>query len=306
VQSKVRTGTRSSLFLGLLLFSQAALAGVESTAREYSEKVGSEVQDLAEKLDLMLAGKKYSQENNKTRVNLSQLVSLTEGGKFVQSTDVGINLRLPNTEKRWQARFATYDEEQENRDMQQRRVRTTPRARDPGASVFFFQRLGDFRTSFQPKLQLKNPLEMSYIFKIASETDAKPVKIAPELQLFADAQNGTGEYFSTAFSGQVLERTQLTFDNEEEYHERDHSFSTRHGISMDHSLNESQAVGWAVIASSINHPQFHLDTLNLSTSFAHEYYKDLLKYVVSPFLGFAKADNFKGKAGISFTLTFIF
>jgi hypothetical protein len=219
---------------------------------------------------------------------------------------LGLNLRLPNTEKRWQARFATYDEEQESRDMQQRRVHTAPRARDPGASLFFLRKLGDFRTTFQPKLQLKNPLEMSYVFKIASETDAKPVKIAPELQLFTDARNGTGEYFSTAFSGWIFPRTQLTFDNEEEYHERDHSFTTRHGLSLDHSLSDTQAIGCALIASSINHPQFHLDTLNYSASFAHEFYKDLLKYAVSPFIGFAKQDRFKGKVGMSFTLTIIF
>ncbi|MGZ3724083.1 MAG: hypothetical protein ACXVA9_14165, partial [Bdellovibrionales bacterium] len=136
--------------------------------------------------------------------------------------------------------------------------------------------------------------------------DAKPVKIAPQLQLFADATNGAGEYFSTSFSGKIFSSTQLTFDNEEEYHERDHSFTTRHGVAMDYGLDDSSAVGWALIAGSSNHPHFHLDTLNLSTSYAHEIYRDLFKFVVSPFLGFAKLEGFKGKAGASLTLTVIF
>ncbi|MGZ3724014.1 MAG: hypothetical protein ACXVA9_13820, partial [Bdellovibrionales bacterium] len=152
---------RSSLFSILLIFSVSAAAStLEEKARKASEKVQDEVQDLAEKLDLALAGKKYSKDANTSRINLSQLVSYTEGGKLVKGTDVGINLRLPNVEKRWQARFATYNEEQEERDMQQRRVRTAPRPRDPGASLFFFRKLGDIQTSFRPKLQLKNPLEM--------------------------------------------------------------------------------------------------------------------------------------------------
>lgn len=304
----MRTGIRSSLFLACVLilgpFTSADV--IEKKARQVSEKVQDEVQDLAEKIDLLLAGKKYSAEVNTTRVNLSQLVSYTEGGKFVKSTDLGVNLRLPNTEKRWQARFSTYDEEAERRNMQERRVRTTPRARDAGASLFFLRKLGDIRTTFQPKLQLKNPLEMSYVFKMQSETQYKPVRIAPELQLFTDAVNGTGEYFSTSFSTKVFERTELTFDNEEEYHERDHNFSTRHGLALDHALNDVQAIGCALIATSLNHPQFHLDGLNFSTSFAHEVYRDLLKYSLSPFVGFAKQDHFKGKVGASFILTFIF
>lgn len=290
----------------MLISSTAGAESLESHARGWTEEVREEVQDLAEKLDLALAGKQYSKDKNTTRINLSQLVSNTEGGQIVKSTDVGVNLHLPNTESRWQARFATYDEEQESRDMQQRRVRTTPRARDPGASLFFLRQLGDIRTTFQPKLQLKNPLEMSYVFKMESETGYKPIKIAPQMQIFADAVNGTGEYFSTSFSYKLFERTELTLDNEEEYHERAHQFSTRHGLSMDHALSDNQAIGWALIGASSNHPQFHLDTLNFSTSFAHEVYRDLLKYVVSPFIGFAKIDGFKGKAGISFTLTLIF
>src|SRR6266404_4454264 len=107
---------RSSLFSILLIFSfSSAASTLEQKARGVSEKVQDEVQYLAQKLDLMLAGKKYSTNANNTRINLSQLVSYTEGGKIAQSTDLGINLRLPNVEKRWQARFATYDEEQENR-----------------------------------------------------------------------------------------------------------------------------------------------------------------------------------------------
>lgn len=304
----MRTGIRSSLFLACVLILEpfASADTIENKARRVSEKVQDKVQDLAEKIDLLLAGKKYSSEANDTRVNLSQLVSYSEGGQVVKSTDLGVNLRLPNTEKRWQARFSTYDEEAEERDMQQRRVRTTPRPRDAGASLFFLRKLGDIRTTFQPKLQLKNPLEMSYVFKMQSETRYKPVRIAPELQLFADAVNGTGEYFSTSFSAKVFERTELTFDNEEEYHERDHNFSTRHGLSLDHALNDVQAVGCALIATSLNHPHFHLDGLNFSTSFAHEFYRDLLKYSLSPFIGFAKQDRFKGKVGASFTLMFIF
>ena len=40
---------------------------------------------------------------NNSQVSLSQLVSLREGGQLTNSTDVGVNLRLPNFEKRWQA-----------------------------------------------------------------------------------------------------------------------------------------------------------------------------------------------------------
>jgi len=319
-QSKVRSGIRSSLFLaGLVLFAggraeayqkkgggdNAADATFERRARMATGAVLHQVQNLADKVDLMIAGRRYVDELNNTRVSVSQLITWKEGGAVDKSTDLGVNLRLPNTERRWQARFATYDEDAEERNMQQRRVRTTPRPRDPGASLFFLQRLGDIDVSFQPKLQLKNPLEMSYVLKLKSNATYKKIQVNPEAQFFVDAQDGAGEYFALNFEGALAPRTAWHFDNEEEYHELNHQFSTRHGLAADYGLSDHQALGAAFVAQSLNH-NFHLDTLNLSGSYAEEIYKDLLRYMISPFIGFAKVDNFKGKVGITLTVTVIF
>jgi hypothetical protein len=319
-QSRVRGGIRSSILLaGLVLFAagkaeayqkrgggdNAADVTFERRARMATGAVLAGVQELADKVDLMIAGRRYVDQLNNTRVNLSQLITWKEGGEVDKSTDLGVNLRLPNTEKRWQARFSTYDEEAEERDMQQRRVRTTPRPRDPGASLFFLRRLGDIDVTFQPKLQLKNPLDMSYVLKLSSPANYKKVHVTPEMQLFVDAQNGAGEYFALNFEGPLGPRTEWHFENEEEYHEFNHQFSTRHGVATDYGLSDRQALGAAFVAQSLNH-NFHLDSLNLSGSYAEEIYKDLLRYMISPFIGFASADNFKGKVGITLTVTVIF
>jgi hypothetical protein len=184
-------------------------------------------------------------------------------------------------------------------------VRTQPRKREYGAALFFLKRLGKIKTTFQPRLQLKQPLDMSYVLRFESEAESKPFRLVPKLDLFADAEKGTGEFISLPLITRLAHRLELTFENEEEYHEKGNSFATKHGLTLDYALNDTQGLGWAVILGSENHP-FHLSTIHVSTSFGHEFYRDLFRYVFSPFLVFAKSKGFKGNAGVSLSMHLVF
>lgn len=269
----------------------------------YLEK---KVNQVAEKIDLTLAGKKYTKKANSSSANVNQYVTWSEGGKVRTSTDFGLNLRLPNLEKRWQLRFSSYDEEAENRDLQQKRVRTRPRERDYGAALFFFQKLGKVKTTFQPRLELRDPLEMSYVLRFESSAERGPWRFAPRLDLFADPQKGTGEFVSLEFTVDLSEHTDLSIQNTEEYRERENFFSTQHGISVDYSLTDTQAVGTGLTFGSHNRDRFHLDSLVYSMSYAQVIYKDRLRYGVTPFLGFAKSHGFKGETGVTLNLELTF
>jgi len=278
---------------------------IEDTMLDAGDDIAGGVDWAAEKLDLFLARRKYSNKPNKTQAKVTQLVTYSEGGHIKTSTDFGVNLRLPNLEKRWQLRFTTYDEEEESRDLQQRTLRTAPRERRYGAGLAFWRKLGNVRMAFQPKLELKDPLEVSHVLRFESESETKGVRLRPRFELFARPDKGTGEYFGFDF---VIERGKWEFSlrNEEEYRERGNFFRAGHGVVVDYAINDRRGVNMAVVTDSNNRPSYHLHDIRWSTGYGQVIYKDRLRYSVSPFLSFGKNRNFKGEAGITLNVTLIF
>ena len=215
-------------------------------------------------------------------------------------------MRLPNVEKRWQLRFSSYDEEEESRDLTQRRVRTRPREREYRAGFIFFERLGNIKTTFQPQIQLKDPLEMKYNLRFDSDAKRRTLKLKPRFELFADPNKGTGQYFSIELSFNITEKLDVVFHNSEEYQDYRNLFTVQHGVSIDQSLSDSQAAGLAITSGSINRPSYHLETLTISTSYAKEVMKKVLTYSLSPYLSFSKTRHFKGESGLTLNVEVIF
>jgi hypothetical protein len=275
---------------------------LEQRAQEMTDAFARQIDNTAESIDIMLAGKKYTKKANTSNIRISQFVTHSEGGLTRLSTDFGLNLRLPNVERRWQLRFTSYNEEEENRDLTQQRVRTRPRERDYGAGLMFFEKLGKIRTMFQPRLQLKNPLEISYITRFESEAKVGAVRLMPRLDLFADPVKGTGQFFSLGFAYDLAPRWVLELQNTEEYRERGNFFVTQHEIAVDYALKSDEALGAAITAVSHNRAHYHLEDLTASTTFTHQFSPDRFALSLSPFVTFAHAVHFKGNIGVTLNL----
>jgi hypothetical protein len=260
----------------------------------------------AEAIDLTLAGQDYLHKPNQTRAVFSEMATYGEAKKVSNSGDFNLNLRLPNVERRWALRFSSYDEEREERDLSQRRVRTRSRERDYGAGLGFFQKLGRVRVSFLPRLQLKNPLQMAYTLRFQSDADLHWVQVSPRLDLFADAIKGTGEYAEMPLRFRVNRRSAISFVNSEEYRANLNYFITQHELAYDYTLTYNSGCGASLNATAIRQGAYHLDDLTASISYGQEVYTDRFRYGVAPFLDFSKGYAFKGKAGISVTADLIF
>lgn len=265
-----------------------------------------QVDRAAETLDLWLARKKYTNEANESQAKLSQLVTWSEGGNVKTSTDFGVNLRLPNLEKRWQLRFTSYDEEEERRNLQQRTLRTSPRERRYGAGLAFWQKLGRVRVAFQPRLELKDPLEMSYSLRFETYSVYNSLPVVPRFELFARPDKGTGEFFGLDFIKTINRRWEISWQNEEEYRERGNFFRTGHGVTLDYAINERRGLGFALLTDSNNRPNFHLQNITTSVGYGQVIYKDRLRYSLTPFLSFDKRRSFKGEAGVTLNVAVIF
>ncbi len=272
---------------------------LQDRALESTKYLSEKIEDVATSIDITLAGKKYTKKVNHSAINLSQLISYSEGGDTRLSTDFGVNLRLPNLEKRWQLRFASYDEEREDRDLSQRQVRTRARPREYGASFQFFQSLGKVKTTFQPRLEIRDPVEMSYVLRFESETNISKVRVVPRTDFFTDPEKGTGQFASVEFQYKLSARSDLRFYNNEEYRDFENYFTTQHGLSYDFSLSKVQAIGISAVATSNNRPTFHLQSFSFAVPFARELSRELLTFSLTPFIGFGKGEKFKGRTGIS-------
>lgn len=272
---------------------------IESRILKAGDAVQKAVEKTAERTDLLIAGRRYTRKKNKSSVTYRQIVTWQDGRGVKFPGDFGFNLKLPNLEKRWQLRFSSYDEEADRRNLQEQRVRTTAPPKDYGAGLFFFEKLGNIKTSFQPRLQLSNPLAMSYTLRFENETEAKPVKLNTRVELFADPKKGTGEYASLELRFRLNARTDLGFQNTEEYHERDNYFVTQHGLSLDHSLTPTRAIGTSFVTVCNNKAHYHLDQYTYSWMVVQQVYPDRLQISLTPFLAFYKVLGFQGKTGIS-------
>lgn len=272
---------------------------IESQILKAGDAVQKAVEKTAEKTDLLIAGKRYTKKKNRSSINYRQLVTWQDGRGVKFPGDFGLNLKLPNLEKRWQLRFSSYDEEADRRNLQEQRVRTTAPPKDYGAGLFFFEKLGNIKTSFQPRLQLSNPLRMSYTLRFENEAEIKPVKLNSRVEVFADPKKGTGQYASLEFRFRLTERTDLGIQNTEEYQERDNYFVTQHGISLDHSLTATRAIGTAINAACNNKARYHLDQYTYSWVVVQQVYPERLQLSLTPFLTFYKAAGFQGKTGIT-------
>lgn len=278
----------------------------EERALEAGDEISKGLGSTAELIDITLAGRKYTKKPNPSTLDIRQLFTWTEGGRFRPSTDFGLNLRLPNLERRWRLRFSSYDEEVESRNLTQKRVKIRPREVDYGAGLLFFERLGNIRTFFQPRVRLKNPIDVSYLLRFESESEWKPVRLNPRIDFFADPSKGTGEFASLEIVVSLSERWELSQQNSEEYRAHENRFSTQHGIGLERGLSDTQSIGVALSIESHNRPAYHMDSYTVSTAYGQQIYPKRLNYSVTPFLAFTKASSFKGSPGLTLALTLMF
>lgn len=253
---------------------------------------------VAEGLDLFLVGKKVTNKKNDTRVKVENSTFYTEGGGIANSAGIGVNLRLPNFEEYWRLKFTSYDEQEEDRGVKKGAFRQAPRETNYGASVGFFRKLGDVRSSFEPRIDLQDPLKVSHSLTFQSVAKMRDFKVNPKLEFFASPTKGVGNFLAFNFNFDLSKYYTLTLINEGEYLDKDHTFEVGNGFSIGQILTEATSLSYNFLIDSINRPSYHLDGYSFSVQWNHVLYKKMLDYSVSPRIDFTKSRNFRGLSGL--------
>ena len=261
---------------------------------------------MAEGVDLFIAGKKVTDRVNDSSVRISNSTYFVEGQKETNETNLEVNVRLPNVEEYWQLKFSDTDETQD-RGVRNTYLRQEPRPKNYGATVGLFKKLGNVRAAFQPRVALKDPLEVAHSLTLESVAEVKDsYKINPKLEFFANPNQGAGIFHALNFNFQLSKIYGLSLINEGQYLDKTHVYSATNGISLGQVLTKNSSFGYSFFTGSNNRENYHLDSYSISVGYSQLIYKRILDYSISPHLDFTTATSFTGLPGLNFNVALNF
>lgn len=300
--------------LSLILFPLQGLAQErQSTPRRdtlvrQNIEVSKRVDSFAQRIDLFLTGEKVTGRENESTLVLSNRLDWKEGGEVEYKPHFDVDLRLPNLEKKWKLKLSSYDNSEVGSGVDRSRVDAQSAGENYGTSIEFVEDLQKYKVSFRPRLQLSPTLGMSYLLRFRREIKlSNTSQFRPTYTLFARPEDGTGVFISYNTSIQSGKQSLIKWINEGEYTNKENIFKTNNGLSHSRPLRWRHTnLVHSLVFESINRPSFHLERIVLSSGFYHKAMYRVFHYAITPYVAFAKEDNFKGKFGMRFDLNFIF
>ena len=262
--------------------------------------------DLADGLDTFLMGKRITRRRNETSVRVQNTTIVLEGENTQNSTSIGLNLRLPNVEEYWMLKFTTYDESEERRGVQNGYLRQTPRQQSYGASVGLFRKLGNVNTSFQPRIDLGDPLKISHSITFESVAELPKYSVNPKLELFSDPNDGVGFYTAFNFGFGLSKYYNLTLINNGTYGDKKHLLNTANGFSIGQFVDRKNSVSYSLIFNGKNQPNYHLESYDISVAWSQLVYRKIFDFQLIPYLNFARDHDFRGRPGVILNLNLNF
>lgn len=274
---------------------------------EFNQITSDWLDRQAQNLDMALSGARYVNHKEDSQGIFANEFYFKEGEGFKYRPSFDLKLALPNFEKKYKLMFSNYNRDRIRRSIYGRREFLDGRDDDYGATLSFMQEVGDFDITFQPRIQIKDPIETFYTLRFESEAKIKNNKLLTRIEFFADSEKGTGQFASLVFRRTFWDNWGHSIVLEEEYQDGQNLFSTLQGYTIHYQINNAIIVDHSVIFKSKNKPNnFHLDDISLGPSFTHEVLKDELRYSINYFHFFNKEFNFKGRSAATLIVELIF
>ena len=258
---------------------------------------------FTEGVDLFLVGKRVTKEKNRSSFRIDNTTTIRETENFANNSTISIKPRLQNLEEFMQLKFESYDEKEDGRGVENRYLRKTQRKKNYGATVGFFRKLGNVRTTFQPRITLDDPLKVAHSLAFESVADVKDFKVNPRFELFADPDKGTGTFQAINFNYEFNPVYSLTLINEAEYQEKLHKLSVTNGFAIVQEYSEKTGFTYSWTFNSHNREKYHLEGHTASVTWHQNIYRNILDTQLTPYLSFEKIKRFKGESGLIFNIS---
>lgn len=301
------------IFISVIAFAEPKLAekandtsDLESTFLQTNKDISQWFDGFTEGIDLFLVGKRLTKEKNNSSIRIENTTISTEKDNFLNTTSLSINPRFRNLEEFMQLKFESYDENEDGRGVENKFLRKTQRKQNYGARVGFFRKLGNIKTSFQPRITLQDPLKVSHSLNFESLAIYKNFRVNPKFEFFADPDKGTGTFQAINFNYQFNTTYALTLINEAEYQEKIHKLFVTNGFAIGQEYSEKTAFTYSWTFNSHNREKYHLDAYTVSVTWHQNIYKNILDTQLTPYLLFSKENRFKGVSGLIFNTILTF
>lgn len=296
-----------NLFLLFSIFiakgkSYAQEQSLEQKFIENNKEISSWFDSAADGLDVFLAGKRLTQAKNPSHFKIINTTASTEGDNFENTTNLNVKLRLQNLEQYFQFKFTASEDKNAGRGVDSSYLRRNRENKSYAATFGLFKKFGHIRTSFQPKIELQDPLKVSNSVVFETMAEYTSFQVHPKLELYASAYKGAGLLTELNFNSAINDVFSLTFPNEFEYQDKLHKFLSSNGISLGQILNSRSALSYSLIFDSNNRKSYHLESYDWSVSYSRIIYKNILDMQLTPHLEFQKEKSFKGAVGFIFSL----
>ena len=263
---------------------------------EKNKEISSWFDRKVEEVDLFLVGKSSSNVKNESNIKLISTTESREGDNLHSNIAISINPKLPNLEKFLKIRLSTYVERDEYLRSKRhlKEEDKNERAKQRSVSYDFWHDVQTFSTSFEPRIELRDPLQVSYSLNFSSHGEYLKFSLDPGLEIFVDETKGLGQHISMNYSYKLTDIFDLRFLNEGEYQYRLHLFNVENGMTLNQVLDDFSDLGYGFVVSSVNKPNYQMSSYRVFVAWQRTIYRKVLDVQFVPQLEFLNTKNYTG------------
>lgn len=303
---------KATLFLLLYLlvspsFLRADILGpVEKNVVEQNRWISYKIDHWAESLDVYLANEKYSDRPNQTRVTIDNRVIWRENKKPTYAPKLSAKIHLPHTQKKWQLAFATNDDDETSEGIGRNRADEQVPVDSISTFVNIAQTIGRIKTEFQPRFQYTKEFETKYRLKFSSKSRFGAFEFKPEIHLFANIKDGTGQFLSLGLRWNYSETHHFELVNEQQYSDGNNTVETNHGPIWQIQHSTRMFTRHSLILEANNRPLYQASRYVAASELYYRLLKNVLHCSVTPIVYWGREERFKARFGLDFGLELIF
>jgi hypothetical protein len=249
---------------------------------------------LANQVDDFFGGTRTDDEQNRSTMRLFAQRNKRDSLDPEDEINVRLNLKFPTLEKKLKDALDFSDDQAPAEAKSPSQL--TPKEKVKQRVIDFRRLTKDWIFSTDSSLRLKLPLQFVQRFRVRRnfyENDKWVMRFAEEITWFS--RDGWQEFSELYWDRKINENYLFRFYNSKTLTEARNVFSTSHGPSLYHTINDRKALSYDFRLSYQDYGlgHFNLDNQALSLTYRQKVYKEWLFFEIRPSIEFPRTSHFK-------------
>lgn len=263
---------------------------------------------LANQVDDFFGGTRTDDEQNRSTMRLFAQRNKRDSTGPQDEVNIRLNLKFPALEQKIKDTFDFTDDEPAPAQVKTDN-KLTPQEKIKQRVIDFRRLTKDWIFSTDSSLRLKLPLQFVQRFRVRRnfyENDKWVMRFAEEITWFS--RDGWQEFSELYWDRKINESYLFRFYNSKTLTEARNVFSTSHGPSLYHTINDRKALSYDFRLSFQDYGlgHFSLDNHSLSITYREKIYKNWLFFEIRPSIEFPRTSHFKKEHSLFVKLEGVF